>query len=556
MKHRHVIVSFLSPLWIFQSAQCPLTYLPPSKPDLLLILRNDAQNLISLRNDNLASLEDRSPSTSPSSDSAEGAAGARPALLACINEAIIAATRSITELGPFLEKHRWPASPAAPPLPDRRSLVAGLKTPHSLLRRARRSKSFTGPVPPPNEQQQDDRNAEVPPPTAEELFTWTLALTAQHTGVLVATDRLKRFLEDGVSPVGEEEVRRREGRASWWAQGRGEFENVELIQSLLAPRPRRKLGDASKEAQGVMVVQETEVVAIPSEQTDADTILSTPRSHPSVSSVHGGGDGGLSVRPRRIVHDNGEVENITADEPFYVRRVVTEPFLPTTSEAPTKTSPLARMETFGQAQSPLLPLSRYNSTKQRPRVATQPLLPLVGLETLPEPNPISRPATAGADGGGVETTEVPHRMLTPLLTTTPSQMPQRPVSCGAESLYTPYTPYSPHTSMDKRMMELFAARALPSKTIQPVIEELDNMIVSPVESQAPQIASPSTTVFGVSPVESLAQQKNQSQLEAADVIVDNEGHKPYLEYIARKQAMSASRWSLRRSKTSEVEFGG
>lgn len=533
--------------------------------NLLLILRNDTQHLISLRNDNLAALEAKPPTsalqtTSSSSSSSSSsslpppaanhvdesdAAARRPALLACINESIVAATRSITELGPFLERHRWPvtAATAAPSPTQRQSCTS---RPARILLRKRRSKSLTAAP------ATDDAKGGLSP---RELFSWTLALTAQHTAVLVATNRLEQFLAYGVSLVSEEEVKRREGRASWWMQGRREFENVDLIQSLLAPRPRRKLGEKSI---GATMTPE------PCDQAPSERRVGQDAGLPAVSEQ---GDGrSETLRSEPCSESSSSPWGLTApkhqrqgslqgDDHFIVRRVVTEPLNYSPSSALTvNEAQLPRMETFG-----------YTSSKQRPRIATSPLPPLmgqpsflseavVGTETGRDPSP------AVDDGYLTMTGEspIPHitsrhsvplvsSLLTSGVSSSPSQ-PQnqnrnqnqdasqpshaqraRPVSSVAE---TPYTPYTPHTSMDQRILALFTQQALPSKTIQPVVvQKLDTMLVSPVKSQEPYVAT-----VGVSPVESHMH--------------NDDSHWPYLAYMARKQAVSTSRWSLRQSRTS------
>lgn len=540
--------------------------------NLLLILRNDTQHLISLRNDNLAALEAKSSTATTSSSSSPSTSNdddsdtaARPALLACINESIVAATRSITELGPFLERHRWPApaTGGAQRSAERQSFT--LKPARILLRK--------------REQRESKRLAAAPATAAyegylspRELFSWTLALTAQHTAVLVATDRLEQFLAYGVSLVSEEEVKRREGRASWWMQGRGEFENVDLIQSLLAPRPRRMLllgatsthaaaatPEPRDQAPGEQRVGEDEGLPAISEHGDgrSETLRSEPCSESSLSPW------GLTAPKHQ------RQGSLQRDDHFIVRRVMTEPLnYSPSSVTQDNDARLPRMETFGPAK-PTVPSSHYDSSKQRPRIATSPLPPLVGLpkvlsdtvvgsETGPgRLAPVDGEALAASTGASpisqpASRHSVP--LLSSLLTPGVSQ-PQkqvqdssqpshaqrsRPVSSVAETPYTPYTPYTPHTSMDQRILTLFAQQKLPSKTVQPVLEEWDTMLVSPVGSQEPHIAT-----LGVSPVES----QPRSSIVPHE---DDDSHWPYLAYMARKQAVSTSRWSLRRSRTSGV----
>lgn len=550
--------------------------------NLLLILRNDTQHLISLRNDNLPFLEDSgSPAPSPpgegeSADDVAVAAAQRPALLACVNESIVAATRSIADMGPFLEKYRWPvcSAPRGPEQQQRRSFIK-LKPSKKLLRK--RSKSFSGLA-----------TAGGPPPVADcngsglspqQLFSWTLALTAQHTAVLVATSRLEQFLEYGVSVVSVEEVKRREGRASWWQQGRGEFENIDLIQSLLAPRPRRKLGIKAPGADAAAgpgshttceyqrVEGEVNGMPVISEHDDgrSETVISEPFSESTTTSS----PWGLTAPKHQ------RQGSLRRDEQFFVRRVVTEPL----SYSPSRTTAqdqarLSRTETFGQVK-PNFPFSRNNSSAQPPMVTTQLLPPLLRLQDL-LPETICRAGTThdqpttedgaqlvpttGGSPSPLAITDTPTPLLSSLLThggistqpqsqprdSTPpsSTQPSRPVSIAESS----YIPFDPHTSMDQRMVALFAQRALPSKTIQPVIKELDNMLVSPVESQEPHVAS---LPAGVSPIES-PQSRVSLQIPTPTGGETNETHWPYLAYMARKQAVAASRWSLRRSTTSEV----
>lgn len=85
--------------------------------NLIMILRNDTQHLIALRNENIQSLEET--------------VAARP-LLAAVNDAITTATRSIHELGPFLERHRWP--PPEPPCRSPLRLKVLRKRSRSTLR--------------------------------------------------------------------------------------------------------------------------------------------------------------------------------------------------------------------------------------------------------------------------------------------------------------------------------------------------------------------------------------------------------------------------------------
>lgn len=556
--------------------------------NLLLILRNDTQHLISLRNDNLSSLEAGSSRSSPSpptppspgegglsADDVATAAAQRPALLACVNESIVAATRSIAEMGPFLERYRWPVSAAPHGAPGQRSSFVKLRPSRKLLRK--RSKSFSGPATPPA----GDCSL-----SSQELFSWTLALTAQHTAVLIATSRLEQFLEYGVSVVSAEEVRRREGRASWWQQGRGEFENVDLIQSLLAPRPRRKLGSKAPDADAAAgpgpgsqaaaasdeqrVVGEVSDLPAISEQDDrrSETVVSEPLSESTATSSPWG-----LTAPKH--QRQGSLQR---DEHFFTRRVVTEPLNYSPSSNTTQDQArLSRTETFGQAKPTTAP-SRHASSVQRPRVAPQLLPPLAVLQDLlsetigradtsheqpsTEDGAQLMPAATRESSSPLADTQTPRTLFSTLLmpsgnstqlqpqpqdSHSPSSAPpSRPASSIAESSY---IPFDPHTSMDQRMVALFAQRALPSKTIQPVIKELDSMLVSPVESQEPHVAN---LPAGVSPIESPRSRASMPPTTPGGDETYEGSHWPYLAYLARKQAVASSRWSLRESRTSEA----
>lgn len=545
--------------------------------NLLLILRNDTQHLISLRNDSLPSLEAKPPGGGRDDNDA----GVQLALLACINESIAAATRSIVELGPWLEKFRWPVSATTTPGTDRRSLLLRPVQKRVLFRK--RSKSFSTAA-------TDYHGAAGAALTPEELFSWTLALTGQHAAVLVATNRLDHYLQSGgvVSGVGEEEVKRREGRASWWEQGRGEFENVELIQSLLAPRPRRGFATAAKPTSVTDAAPSPDATAAAAcqgasepragrgEQADvpeqddgrSETLVLEPLTEQSAE--------GLTA-PRHHRQDS-----LQRDDPFFVSRVRTEPLDPPSPRRAEEARVLSRTETFG----PAVPSSRHNLAAQRPRVATQPMPPLAGLhDVLAEtsyraetgrdhsaagdgrqpPAATTTTTTAGRSSPPLATSQTPVPLLSSLLTprersttatpaknadgSQPSASAQRPVSSVsmAESTYTPFTP---HTSADQRMVALFAARALPSKTIQPVIEALDNMmLVSPLEVESEQETTGATTL-GVSPVdeEEKARPTTRASMSSSPPPPrpgdddNNDDHRPYLAYMARKQAVTSSKW--------------
>lgn len=525
--------------------------------NILLILRNDTQHLISLRNENLAALEDNSALT-------EDAASARAALLACINESITAATRSVTQLGPFLDKHRWPAAgrPATPES-QRRSFPMALKP------RRRRSKSASGLDAGP--QVTEDGESILSP---EELFSWTLALTAQHTAVLVATKRLGTFLESGIANVSEEERRRREARASWWEQGRGGFENVGLIQSLLG-RPKRTFGEPSAEGNTTVTIDATPAKTQGDDGEAAENLtpimenddgrsetLFSEAFTPSTMTMT---PKGLTPRPRN--HRMGSLQH---EEGFCVRRVVTEALVyssPGTQMS--NETRLSRMETFG-SEIPTIPVSRFSSSKQRPRIATLPLPSVVSWQNAPP----KQPSTEQEPEQGTTGLSASQ----PTLTSLPSQIQKAPSptpSPGAETEYTPYTPFDPNFT------SLFTQRALSlptSKTLQPVIQELDHMVgspdpraenialrVSPVEAKsrvsiAPVIEGPELMVVspvetesgtltqplpGVSPV-TITETSEQASQEGAD------GHVAWLVYMERKRDVAASRWSLRRTKTGEI----
>lgn len=707
--------------------------------NLLLILRADTQHLIRLRNDNLDRLE-RTPPAGP--------------LFHDINGVLAAAARSIAALGPFLERHRWPAAAAAAttntacgpktegggasqqqqqqqsryslrPVFLRRSKGPTTTTTTTAAtttttKRRRRCKSFSnshGTTP----------GAATSPSWEEEagwlspegVFSWTLELTAQHTAALVALDRLERFLAYGVAALvvndddedgggdaaaaaaaaaaaQEKAIAARRERASWWEQQRGEFENVGLIQSLLAgPRRRRLTGSGGD----VPFADATTAAAMDSKQP-AHIEGAAPSDLPSLTSEQQQDDGrsmlselstsashwGLTARPRVSPQEDDEEPAMRSGGSGSARRVVTEPVSPQTPPPPPQTlsdeAPQlsSRSETFGQrpgvGANIRLPLSRFNSIKQqqRPRIATQPLPPLVGLPALLLParvddqgsavpgthsnnnNYLPVPPSGGGGGGGsssspLSATTTP--LFSPLLHFTPgggsgqpeqfspwSPSPSSPPASpddggGEQGVETPYTPYTP---LDQQLATLFVQKALPSKckTIQPVfvrggLEEGggggggggDVMVVSPVESheaavhvaaalesyyyhyggpqQQQQVSPIATTTTAGSPEprkdslvsilssSAVMMHHGQQQQQAGGAAVldqsrrhvafpsrtykqaggdhndddgedvegdiqeqnddDSDRHWPYLVYMARKQAVAMSRWSLRRSRT-------
>lgn len=673
--------------------------------NLLLILRADTQHLISLRNDNLDSLE-RTPKARP--------------LLHNINDVLAAAARSIAELGPFLERHRWPAirdpkteggvgagdgkdGGGAQQQQSRYSLrpvfMRRSKGPTTAAatstKRRRRCKSLSNSLGTTAacKAKSSSWEEEAGWLSPEGLFSWTLELTAQHTAALVALDLLERFLAYGVAALRneedttaaaaedsakEQEVAARRERASWWEQQRGEFENVGLIQSLLTG-PRRTIlsgGGSGGDAPSTDATAAAAATAIDSKQpadnegvASSDhpatseqhddgcsmTIVSEPPSELSTSTSHWG----LTARPR--VSPQATTPLPDGDEEPAIRsarRVVTEPVSPRTPPQPLsgETPQLSsRSETFGQPgldtkSSPSttrLPLSRFNSLKQRPRIATQPLPPLVGLPAL-LPTSVGQgtviPSTHknNSNTSGVNNTYLslpipaaggsysPSSALsatTPLLSPllyTPSGSGQQGLSPASPSpspspspgvVETPYTPFTP---LYQQLATLIEQKALPSKskTIQPVIREQQQqeigggqvMVVSPVEShEAMHVIAGAAFEYGVSPITTTTisgghhylpsprkgslvsisssvmqhhhQQQQQHQVVDARLALpshnnknalkagerhddggeagddDNDKHWPYLAYMARKQAVATSRWSLRRSRTTASDSG-
>ncbi|KAG6366547.1 hypothetical protein INS49_000724 [Diaporthe citri] len=328
--------------------------------NLVLILRNDTQYLISLRNDNLQAFEEIDT--------------ARP-VLSQINGAITAATRSIYELGPFLERHRWP--PCEPP---RTSIIR--------LKNLRKRSSLSSPV-------SGAAAAARPGLSPDELFSWTLALTAQHTAVLSALDQLEKFLVYGSADISEDDRRRHDATGSWWQQRHSE-------------------------------------------------------------------------------------------------------------------------------------------------ITTTPLPPLVGLQALiPEVSQRARSATLDPSNSAHAVS--PLSPYSPLLSPPGLSRHSSQVSLPSPVQASP-TVDTPFTPLNQQVATMFEQKTLPSKTIQPVIHELDNMIASPADSMQPVFE------LDVSPVGNSHYTQSPSQQE-------DDKHWPYLAYMARKQAVTMSRWSVRRSKSTKSKTG-
>lgn len=562
--------------------------------NILLILRTDTQHLISLRNENLNVLENTSGLT-------EDATSSRTALLACINESITAATRSITQLGPFLDRNRWPAtSRPTTPTTQRRSF------PIFLRPRRRRSKSSSGPATTPVAAEDGES-----PSSPEELFSWTLALTAQHTAVLVSTERLATFLESGVANVSKEEMRRRDARASWWDQGRGEFENVGLIQSLLG-RPKRTFGTTaadqsaatttnttSADSQGgdgeaaqnltpIMENDDGRSETVVSETLTSSTLTLTPK--------------GLTARPRH--HPIGSSELVSEDG-FSVRRVCTDPPLISSSQVALTSDDvrLSRMETFGSEKTGKpLPLT---SSKQRPRIATSPLPSVESLQraqserlkTALEPGREGSHTSSFFSEGVHLSAENAQRYIQPTPPFTPNASPEKPnttkrdsmnISTSDQKIVSPPTSpdaeivYTPYTPLDANDTSLFIQRALASptrKTFKPLIRELNQMIISPEQgvenvamrispieaksrvSIAPRIEGESNNNMVVSPVDTESGTPITQALLGVSPITtpktgegtsqdDADGHMAWLVYLERKQKVYKSRWSIGRANTS------
>lgn len=582
--------------------------------NILIILRTDTQHLISLRNENLPALEDKSVLL-------EDDASSRTALLACINESITAATQSITQLGPFLDRHRWPAA-VRPTTPEshRRSFIVALKP-----RRRRQSKNSSGPLVGPCATKDGESLSSLSSP--EELFSWTLALTAQHTAVLVATQRLATFLESGIANVSEEERRRRDARASWWEQGRGEFENVGLIQSLLS-RPKRTFGDTLAEETATVTVDVALAKLLGDDGDDGDETAQnlTPimehddgRSEALLSEAFTPSTlaltpkQGLTARPRRS--PSGSFQQ---DEDFCVRRVSAEPPLVHSlpgAESSSHDVRLSRTETFGAEKSDS-PLSRLSVSRQLSRIATLSLLPSVlPLQTALSGQPDSAREqgtehsapmeglplsegyflAAGSATQHLSYTQHPTPPFTPNASPEKHNAAQAPLvpqvqqelsplqSPSAETVYTPYTPGTPLGPSNTSFFTQRAAlsQSLPgSETFQPMTQGRDRVVisspdqgaenfalrVSPVEAKsrvsiAPVIEGPDNIIL-VSPLESEPGTLTRPLLGISPITAsethdrtsqgDADGHMAWLGYVNRKQEVCASRWSLRRAHTSEI----
>ena len=509
--------------------------------NLVLILRNDTQYLISLRNDNLQAFEEIDT--------------ARP-LLSQINGAITAATRSIYELGPFLERHRWPTCE-----PPRASIIR-------LKNLRKRSRSLSSPA-------SGIAAATGPGLSPDELFSWTVALTAQHSAVLSALDQLERFLVYGSADISEDDRRRHDATGSWWQQQHSEFENVTLIQSILQ-RPRRNVKaapcasmttpatDTADTAQiGVAITSSSPTGALlmpfVNEHDDGKSETLT-FSEQSVGSWPGElVDGGLTARPRarnggsprshsRLTYKPLDLRNIGPEATAYPRPNppvamqtgrCPEPPYHSTSEHSKEAQKEAR-ETEDQRPRgmamPELPLSRFNSSARRPRITTTPLPPLVGLQALiPEISQRARSATLDPPNCGHEVS--PLSPSSPMLSPPGLSRHSSQVSLPSPVQASP-TVDTPFTPLNQQVATMFEQKTLPSKTIQPVIHELDNMIASPVYSVQPMFE------LGVSPVGTNHYIQSTSPQE-------EDKHWPYLAYMARKQAVTTSRWSVRRSKSTK-----
>lgn len=517
--------------------------------NLVLILRNDTQYLISLRNDNLQAFEEIDT--------------ARP-LLSQINGAITAATRSIYELGPFLERHRWP--PCEPP----RTSIIRLKN----LRK--RSRSLSSPV-----SGAVAAAAVRPGLSPDELFSWTLALTAQHSAVLSALDQLEKFLVYGSADISEDDRRRHDATGSWWQQRHSEFENVTLIQSILQ-RPRRTLQavpGASATTPAVNTADGAQIgVAITSSSPAAAAMMPFFNEHDdgksetltfseqSVGSWPGEMMSGLTARPRAR---NEGAPRTPRTHPHLTYKPLdlraTDPGQPTypqpsqaaamqTERCPGPPCPSAsgQAKEVGQdardTEDPTargmvmreLPLSRFNSSSRRPRITTTPLPPLVGLQALiPEVSQRARSATLDPSTSAHAVS--PLSPYSPLLSPPGLSRHSSQVSLPSPMQPSP-TVDTPFTPLNQQVATMFEQKTLPSKTIQPVIHELDNMIASPADSMQPVFE------LDVSPV-------GNSHYTPSPSTQEDERHWPYLAYMARKQAVSMSRWSVRRSKSTKSKAG-
>ncbi|KAL2286395.1 hypothetical protein FJTKL_07153 [Diaporthe vaccinii] len=513
--------------------------------NLVLILRNDTQYLISLRNDNLQAFEEIDT--------------ARP-LLSQINGAITAATRSIYELGPFLERHRWP--PCEPP----RTSIIRLKN----LRK--RSRSLSSPV---------SEAAAVARPglSPAELFSWTLELTAQHTAVLSALDQLEKFLVYGSADISEDDRRRHDATGSWWQQRHSEFENVTLIQSMLQ-RPRRNLQavpSASVTTPAVGTAESAQIgVAITSSSSPAAAVMmpfvtehddgkseTLTFSEQSVGSWPGEIVSGLAPRPRarnegtprnhpHLTYKPLDLRIVDPGQPTYPQpnqaaatqtERCPEPPSHSASEQAKEAGQEARDSEDPMARGSVmreLPLSRFNSSSRRPRITTTPLPPLVGLQALiPEVSQRARSATLDPSSSAHAVS--PLSPYSPLLSPPGLSRHSSQVSLPSPVQASP-TVDTPFTPLNQQVATMFEQKTLPSKTIQPVIHELDNMIASPADSMQPVFE------LDVSPV-------GNSHYTQSPSPHGDDRHWPYLAYMARKQAVTMSRWSVRRSKSTKSRAG-
>lgn len=510
--------------------------------NLVLILRNDTQHLISLRNENLQAFEETDT--------------ARP-LLSQVNGAITAATRSIYELGPFLERHRWP-----PCEPSRASIIR-LK----VLRK--RSRSLSSPV-------SSVAAAAATGLSSDELFSWTLALTAQHSAVLSALDQLEKFLVYGSADISEDDRRRHDATGSWWQQRHSEFENVTLIQSMLQ-RPRRSLKTvpcASSQTQATDTAESAEIgVAVTSPSPAAAVMMpyitddgrseTLTFSEQSVRSWPGEALSGLTARPRTRNEGSPRAHSHLTYKPLDLR--IMDPGPPahpqpsppaamqaeqsprppghSTSEQEKEAQQEIRQTEGSTARGmvlPELPLSRFNSTARRPRITTTPLPPLVGLQALvPEISQRARSATLDPSSSAHAVS--PLSPSSPLLSPPGLSRHSSQVSLPSPVQASP-TVNTPFTPLNQQVATMFEQKTLPSKTIQPVIHELDNMIGSPVYSTQPVFE------LDVSPV-------GNSHYTQSPSAQEEERHWPYLAYMARKQAVTMSRWSVRRSKSTKSKAG-
>lgn len=561
--------------------------------NILLILRNDTQHLISLRNENLAALENQSGLD-------EDAASSKTALLACINESITAATRSIVQLGPFLDRHRWPTvSRPTTPVPQRRSFTISFKP------RRRRSKSTSGLATGTGMAENSGS-----PFSADELFSWTLALTAQHTAVLVATERLCTFLESGIANVSEEERKRRDARASWWQQSRGGFENVGLIQSLLG-RPKRTSAEVSQKEKAAVATNSTleDVQVINGENTENLTpIMDTDdnRSETLTAAVFTPATSistltqkGLTARPRHQLMDFHQQQQEVG---FSVRRICTDPVVSPSPETPSSSygSRLARMETFG-AGRPSSQLSPFGSSKPSSRIATSLLPAAITLQnklseqpgtTLTQDYDDSVALSAFSEGDHLSAGKL-RKYAEPTPPFIPSASPEKQIasktalssqkekifsmssSPGAEMVNTPYTPLDIHNTglfthhaltlptsgisqpPNRGLENMIISSEQGAKNVAiyvspvetksrvstaPLIEGPDNMIVSPVDTEPGTVAQP---LLGISPITSTGTNERASPDDA-------DGHMAWLVYMERKRQVCASRWSLRRANTNDV----